>query len=403
MESDQNNEPETKQKQQSAFLRINAEKVSELMDLMGELGLAANELIHHPEIVNLNLEEFWLAAHRLNLIIQETQDIAASLSLVPINNVFSRMRRLVRELASQTGKSIDLVLKGEDTEIDKSIVDSLYDPLVHIVRNSADHGLESDEERRAKNKSLPGKIILSATQLGTEIQITIQDDGKGLDRERILKKARERGLITEKDDPLDSIIWNFIFHPGFSTAETVSNLSGRGVGMDVVNSTITRLRGNINVHSVPDEGTYITLKIPMTMAFMECFVVRINNRLHAIPVDSVSEVFRPLAKQITHESVDNSEIVKVRENLIPVCRLQDFYEEHFEAKPLEEYVMVIVRSSHGSYGLPVDEILGQQQVTMKPLQGILKNIRAGSGCALLPSGEIAIALDCESLGGEKYA
>lgn len=387
--------------QENTILRINADRVSNLMDIVGELGLAAGAMIHHKEIQGLDLESFWVAAHRLNLIIQEVQDASASLSLVPVKTVFSRMRRLIRELSDQTGKKIDLKLVGEEVEIDKGVVDSLYDPLVHIVRNSADHGLETPEERVAAGKDEKGTITLSAIQQGSDIHIIIEDNGRGLNKERILNRARDRGICGPKENPPDSVIWNYIFQAGFSTAETVSNLSGRGVGMDVVQNTIQKLRGHISVESFEGEGTKITLKIPMTLAFLDCFVVRYDNRLLVLPIESVAEVFKPTDDQITIASVNESEMATVRDELLPIFRLEKYYDRNHNVKPLTDQVFMVLYSSRGKFCMPVDEIIGQQQVTMKPLQGRLKKIRAGSGCAILNSGEIAVALDTERLFHEE--
>lgn len=383
---------------QGAFLRIPAEKVGRLMDLVGELSLSVSEVIHSSDLAGLELSEFEKSAHRLKMVVHEVQDASAELRLVPVGDVFRRMRRMVRELERQTGKKIDLALVGEDTEIDKVVSDRLYEPLVHVVRNSADHGLEMPEERIAAGKPDSGRITLSAAQVGGEIQITIADDGRGLNRERILARARERGLIGPSEIPEDQNLWKVIFEPGFSTAETVTNLSGRGVGMDVLNTTIKDLRGHISVSSNTGKGTNVTLSIPLTLAFLDSLVMRVDQRLYATPVDVVSEVFRPEQGQISTVSAENgAEMIRVRGELVPVCRLQRYYGESGDLKPLDKQVVVVFNTSHGQIGLPVDEMHDQQQVVMKPLQGQLERIRASLGCALLGTGEVAIVLDCDSL------
>lgn len=384
------------------FLRIQAEKVSRLMDLVGELSLTVAETVNSPDLAGMELIEFEKSAHRLRMVVREIQDASADLRLVPVGDVFKRMRRMVRELERQTGKSIELTLEGEDTEIDKAVVDQLYEPLVHIVRNSADHGLEPAGEREQVGKSPTGRITLAAAQVGNEIRIVIADDGRGLNRQKILQRARERGLVGMDENPEDASLWKVIFQPGFSTAEAVTHLSGRGVGMDVLNSTMKELRGRIAIDTRPGEGTRVTLSIPLTLAFLDSLIMRVGTRLYATPVNVVNEIFQPETAQITRISVGGTEVVKVRNELIPVCHLQHFYgEPDNDIAPLETRIIVVFNTSSGRLGLPVDEIFDQQQVVMKPLLGPLEQIRASLGGALLATGEIAIVLDCEQLAGEQ--
>ena len=384
---------------QGAFLRVQAEKVGRLMDLVGELSLGVSEVINSPDLAGLELTEFEKSAHRLKTVVHELQDASSELRLVAIGEIFRRMRRMVRELERQTNKKIELVLVGEDTEVDKLVADRLYEPLVHVLRNSADHGLEMPDERIAAGKSETGRITLSAVQLGGEIQITVSDDGRGLNRERILARARERGFFGANEDPEDHALWKVIFQPGFSTAEVVTNLSGRGVGMDVLHTTMKELRGRITVDSKKGIGANVNLSIPLTLAFLDCLVMRVGERLYAAPVDMVNEVFRPEEEQISTISAEGgAEMIRVREKMVPVCRLQRFYgEDCSESTPLNQMVVVVFQSSAGRFALPVDEMFDQQQVVMKPLQGRLEKIRASMGCALLGTGEIAIVLDCEEL------
>ncbi len=385
--------------QGNVLLRVSADKVSRLMDLVGELSLSVSEAIRSPDLAGLDLTEFEKSAHRLMMVVREVQDAAAELRLVPVGEVFRRLRRMVRELERQTGKKIELRLQGEETAIDKVVADRLYEPLVHVLRNSADHGLEAPAERLAAGKREAGCITLAAAQVGSEIQIAVGDDGRGLNRERILARARERGLIGAEEEPDDASLWRVIFQPGFSTAENVTNLSGRGVGMDVLNTTLKDLRGRITVDSVAGRGTTIGLAIPVTLAFLDTLVMRLGKRLYATPIDVVSEIFRPDSDQITVVSAaDGTEMVRVRDEFVPVCRLQQFYGEAAEdMQPLDRSIVIVFNTSHGRIGLPVDEMLAQQQVVMKPLVGQLEHIRASWGCALLGTGEVAVVLDCERL------
>ncbi len=332
-----------------AFLRVKSDKVSQLLDLVGELGLTAVQVTHHPELAGLELEGFDIAVHRLDLQIRELQDLASSLRLVPVGSVFRRMERLSRDLSHQTGKPIDLVIEGEDIEIDKFLVDQLYDPLVHLVRNAVDHGLESVKERLAVGKPEKGRISLSAVQHGKEIDITVADDGRGLDRATVLQQARKLGLIGPTEEPDDDTVWNYIFHSGLSTSEKVSNLSGRGVGLDVVQTSIRALSGRVIVNNKNRQGTCFTLSIPLTLAFLDGMIVRLQGRLYVIPIDVVSEVFKPESPQVTAVSVDRSEVIRVRGELLPVCRLQQFYGEDGDSISLTEQI-VVVRVGHGRCG-----------------------------------------------------
>ncbi|MCP4543560.1 MAG: chemotaxis protein CheA [Chloroflexi bacterium] len=385
---------------QDAYLRIRAAKVSQLLDLVGELGLAAAEVIHHPKLEELEFEGFESAVHRLENLLRDLQDLTSSLRMVPVGTVFKRMQRLVRDLSHQTNKPLDLILEGVDTQIDKNLVDQLYDPLMHLIRNAVDHGIESADERVAAGKSKKSRIVLAAAQQGREIHITVADDGRGLNRGAILERAREIGLVGADEEPDDNTVWSYIFHSGLSTAQEVSSLSGRGVGMDVVNAAIRSLRGRIVVESFTGLGTVLSLCIPLTLAFLDSMVVGLQDRLYAIPIDVISEVIKPSAEQVTHTSANDTELVRVRDELTPVCRLERFYNDVCPERPLVEQILVVVQTSNGMLGVPVDEIIGQQQVTMKPLRGQIQGVRAGASYALLGSGEVAITLDCERLGQE---
>ena len=384
-------------------LRVSADKISRLMDLVGELSLSVSETVRSPDLDGLTLTEFEKSAYRLKSVVREVQDAAAELRMTPIAEVFRRMRRLVRELERQTAKEIDLVEIGEETHIDKAIVENLSDALIHVVRNSADHGLESPEQREAAGKPRRGVITLAAAQIGSDVSITVSDDGRGLNRDRILSRARERGLVPPDKTPEDRQLWRVIFEPGFSTAESVTSLSGRGVGMDVLQSSINALRGRIGIDSVWGRGTSVALSIPLSLAFLDSLVMRVGAQLYAAPVDAVAEIFKPEQQQVKAISAGGGqELLSVRGVHVPVCRLQNFFGDAGGAlKPLEEQIVIVFNRGSGSLAVPVDEMLDQQQVVMKPLQGHLEGIRASYGCALLGSGEVAIVIDCEKLGATK--
>ena len=392
---------------QENTLRVKASKVSLLLDLVGELGLTTLAVTHHSALQGLDLAGFETATHHLELLVNEVQRLTADLRLVPVSGLFRPMARTVHDLMRETGKQVELVMEGEEIEIDKVLTDELKDPLMHLVRNAVDHGLESSAERVAAGKPEQGRVTLTAAQKGKDIHITVADDGRGLDRQAILRQARQAGLVGANEEPADATVWNYIFKAGFTTATQVTNLSGRGVGMDVVQSAIHALRGRIALETEPGKGTRVTLVIPLTLAFLESMVVRSQQRLFAIPIEVVQHVFKPAETEVVHISADGSEMVRRQDTLIPIHRLQtiedpggiepDGAAAGSRNTPLADQVVVIVQTTQGVFGLPVDEIIGEQQVVLKPLQGQLRGIRGGAGCALLSSGEIAVALDVENL------
>ena len=381
------------------LLRVSSEKIGRLMDLVGELSLSVSETINAPDVAALDLVGFEAAAHRLSMIVSEVQDAASELRLVPVAEVFRRLRRMVRELQRDTGKTIELELRGEGTAIDKLVADRLYDPLLHVVRNAADHGLEPEADRIAAGKPAAGRIILSAAQVGSEVRIQVIDDGRGLDRARILQKARERGLFAPGETPEDAAIWKAIFEPGFSTAEAVTTLSGRGVGMDVLNTTMTALRGRISVASEAGNGTSVSLHIPVSLAFLDSIILRLGDQLFCVPIEDIVEIARPAGVDRMQVSAEGGrEMLRLRDRLIPVCRLERFFSGMRAAsRPLSETVSIIFEPSGGPIAVPVDEVLDRQQVVMKPLAGALADVRASWGFALLASGDVAMVLDCERL------
>ncbi len=383
-----------------AFIRVKAEQVTSLLNLAAELGLVTAEVVHHPDLAGLELENFRLAAHRLELLVREVQNLASELRLVSLGTVFRRIQRLVRDLSRQTGKPVTLEISGEETQIDKAIVDQLNDPLVHLVRNAVDHGLEPPDERRAAGKPETGLITLSARQEGGEILISLSDDGRGLNRQAILQRARELGFASPTEEPDDETVWRYIFRPGFSTARQATDLSGRGVGMDVVQAVIQSLRGRISIQSRAGQGTTFTLHLPLTLAFVDSMIVRRQKWLYAIPIEAVQTVLKPELAQVAVVVEAGSELVRLQDALVPVCRLENFYAAEADPTPLTEQILVVVSTSGGALGLPVDEIIGQEQVTLQPLRGHLENIRGGVGCAVLSSGKVAVALDCELLNRE---
>lgn len=384
------------------LLRVSSDKIGRLMDLVGELSLSVSETINAPELAHLDLVGFEAAAHRLSMIVSEVQDAASELRLVPVAEVFRRLKRTVRELQRETDKDIRLEILGEDTAIDKLVADRLYDPLLHVVRNAADHGLEPPEEREAAGKSRTGTLTLSATQTGSEVRIQIIDNGRGLNRKKILAKARQNGLFGPIEEPDDGTLWKAIFEPGFSTADTVTTLSGRGVGMDVLNTTMEALRGRIAVSSEEGKGTTVSLHIPVSLAFLDSVILRLGTYLFCVPIDDIAEIAKPEATDQLHISAEKgTEMLWLRGRFIPVCRLERFFTGmRNDMPPLTDMVSLIFETSTGLIAVPVDEVMDRQQVVMKPLEGTLTRLRASWGFALLSTGEVAMVLDCERLAVE---
>jgi two-component system, chemotaxis family, sensor kinase CheA len=385
--------------QADPYVRIKAEKISLLLDLTGELGLAAAAVTHHPALIGLALEGFQNEVHRLENLIRDIQDQTSGLRMVPAGQLLRRMQRLSRDLVHQTGKAFDLSIVGEEIEVDKILLDQLSDPLIHLIRNAADHGLEDPEERVKTGKPVSGLIQLIVEQRGKDVLISVRDDGRGLDRDGILKQAIAHGLVDEKEKLDDDSLWKLIFLPGFSTVKEVSTLSGRGVGMDIVQTMTHSLRGRVLVETQPGQGTMITLVIPLTLAFQDCMVVESSQRLYAIPIDGISEVFSSSDHQVFRSSADGCEMANWHGDIVPIRRFSKIFQENGEicAESAGEEIIVVVNTAYGRYGLPVEKIIGQQQVVLKPLTGVLQNIHAGAGCALLSNGEVAMALDIDRL------
>ncbi len=357
--------------------------------------LACSAVTRHDGVLAHDIDGFAAAAHRLELLVRELQNDLSSLRLVPVSPVFQRMRRVVRDAARRTGKDVDFVVLGEDTEVDKVMLDALQDPLVHVLRNAVDHGLETTEERTAAGKRADASCSRRRTK-GGEVTIGVRDDGRGLNRDHP-RARQERGLCAEGANPSDDEIAQFVFLPGFSTKEAVDSLSGRGVGMDVLKTTVEGLRGRVVLKGVAGQGSRVSLNMPLTLAFVEAMVVRDGDRLFALPIEKVFEVSKVAASHMVTNSADRQVMIRVRDTCIPVLWLGDFWGEKRDASDLEGRLVVVVQTSRGALALPVDELIGNQQVMLKPLHGPLSDIRAAAGCGMLRTGDVAIALDCDRL------
>lgn len=381
-----------------SLISVNLSKLDKLMALVGEIVITESMVTSSPDIQGLKLDNFLKSTRQLRKLTDELQDITMSLRMVPISGVFQKMNRIVRDMTKKLEKEVDLVIIGEDTEVDKSIVDSIGDPIMHIVRNSMDHGIEkSKEERIAAGKKAKGEIVLSASHTGSEVIITISDDGQGINTDKVLAKARDNGLLVKPESEYSQKeIIQLLMMPGFSTNEAVTEYSGRGVGMDVVKKSIESLGGTITITSEWGEGSCTTLKIPLTLAIVEGMETAVGKSIFTIPINNIRQCFRVSNDEIVHD-VSGREIVKRMEEFYPIIRIHDLYSIDTEVTSIEDGILIWVESGDRSYCLFVDELIGEQQVVVKPLPTFLNNYNIKNsgiaGCTILGDGNISIILD----------
>jgi two-component system chemotaxis sensor kinase CheA len=385
----------------SGFVKLDTAKLDNLVDIVGELVIAQSMVVQNPDVQKINSLQLVRCLRQLSRITTELQRNAMSLRMVPIRGMFHKMKRLVRDLAAQQNKQVQLLLEGEETELDRNIVEKLGDPLVHMIRNAVDHGLEFPAGRVATGKPQFGTISLSASHQRGGIVIRIQDDGRGLDRERILARAVERGLVNANPDMSESEIFSLIFLPGFSTAEKVTDLSGRGVGMDVVRRNIESLRGKIEIQSVLGEGSTFTILLPLTLAIIDGLLVGVGGDRYIIPTLSIRESFRPRPGMVSavHEQ---GEVVSVRGRQTPVLRLGRYLGTSSRVVNPEDGIIVVVESGDSARGLLVDELLGKQEVVIKSLGGIFEQQNLMAGGAVLGDGWVGLILDVDTLVKKPY-
>ena len=381
-----------------SLISVNLSKLDKLMALVGEIVITESMVTSSPDIQGLKLDNFLKSTRQLRKLTDELQDITMSLRMVPISGVFQKMNRIVRDMSKKLGKEVDLIIEGEDTEVDKSIVDSIGDPIMHIVRNSMDHGIEASREERVREGKKPkGEIVLAARHTGSEVIITISDDGRGIDTARILEKARDNGLLIKPESEYSQKeIISLMMMPGFSTNEEVTEYSGRGVGMDVVKKSIEALGGTITITSDYGFGSCTTLKIPLTLAIVEGMETAVGKSIFTIPINNIRQCFRVTSDEIIHD-VTGREIVKRMDEFYPVIRIHDLYSIDTQVTDIEDGILIWVESGDRSYCLFVDELIGEQQVVVKPLPSYLNsfNIKNSgiAGCTILGDGNISIILD----------
>jgi two-component system chemotaxis sensor kinase CheA len=376
-------------------VKVDTKKLDNLVDLTGELVISQAMLRQNRWIRSTNDQKLYHNLNQLNQITSSLQRTAMAMRMVPIKSTFQRMVRLVRDLARSAGKEVGLEMSGEDTEIDRNVVEELYEPMVHMIRNAVDHGIEVPKERGEAGKKRKGTIRLGAYHQGGHIIIEIEDDGRGLDRERIIEKARSRNLINDEGRLADSEIYNLIFHPGFSTATEVTDISGRGVGMDVVKKAIEKLRGRTEINSQPGRGSTIKISLPLTLAIIEGMLVRVGQDRYIIPALTIQESFRPDRSQyFTVEG--KGEIILSRGHLIPLIRLDQIFGIKVDSSIPWEGIVAVVQHGGEERCLLIDELLGKEEVVIKSL-GESLDIKGISGGAIMADGRVGLILDISGI------
>ncbi|QSX29975.1 chemotaxis protein CheA [Shewanella cyperi] len=384
---------------ESSSIRVSTEKIDMLINMVGELVITQAMLGQIGRQDEIGPESMLLLQQGLEQLASHTRDLQESvmqIRMLPISFAFNRFPRLVRDIGQQLNKKVELVLKGEDTELDKTVLEKIVDPMVHLVRNSLDHGLESPETRRKFGKAETGTITLNAFHQGGNIVIEITDDGAGLNTAKILAKAREKGLVGADEELSDEAIHQLIFKPGFSTADAVSDLSGRGVGMDVVKRNIHELNGSIELSSQPGKGSRITIRLPLTLAILDGQLVRIGRHIYVVPLVSIYESLQVAPSRINRLG-EGQELIRLRDEYLPVVKVHQVFNHDAEAREIKDGLVMVVDNSNEKVGLLVDELLAQQQVVIKSLEDNYTRIPGISGATILGDGTVALIIDVAGL------
>lgn len=390
--------------QKQSLISVNLAKLDALHDIVGEIITTESMVISNPDLEGLELESFTKAARELRKLTSELQDTVMSIRMVPLAGVFQKMNRIVRDMRKKLGKEVDFVIEGEETEVDKSIVDSLQDPLMHLVRNCMDHGIEENvQDRINAGKPEKGTLKLIAQNSSGEVIITVSDDGQGIDPEKILNKARRQGVLTKPESEYtEKEIQNLILLPGFSTNETVTEFSGRGVGMDVVKANIEKCGGMIIVDSVKGEGTSFIIKIPLTLAIIDGMEVTCGDLVFTVPISTINQSFKAEASQILRDTGGN-EMIMIRGVCYPILRMHEKFGIETEVTNLEDGILLLVEADNKAVCLFADKLIGEQQVVVKPFPKYLSryNIKGEglSGCTIMGDGSISLIVDTNTLIG----
>lgn len=392
---DDNRGPEQQVPGNEDSVRIRVGRLDHLVDLVGELVVAHSMLADDIAAVH-DRARIERILSRCSKILRELQDLATALRMIPLRPAFHKVARVARDAARKNGKLIQLVTHGEDTELDRKMVSALADPLLHMVRNAIDHGIESPEERRAAGKPEAGMLRMAAYHSGGNVVVEVADDGRGLDREKISARARERGIIDSDKGLSDNEILQLIFAPGFSTAESVTAISGRGVGMDVVKKAVESLRGRIEIHSTPGEGTRFEIRLPLTLAITDGILVRVGTERYILPTIKVQMSYRPAAESISTIG-GRGEMVLLHDQVLPIVRLHELFDVEPTRYDPAEAILVVIADGVRRCALLVDEVLGQQQFVVKALNGRLTNVPGIAGGAIMGDGTVGLILDTDGL------
>ncbi|MBU3215144.1 chemotaxis protein CheA [Clostridium estertheticum] len=387
----------TKVAKQQSIISVNISKLDMLLDLVGEIVISEAMVTKNPDLEGLSLDNFNKASRQLRKLTNELQDVVMSIRMVPVSMTFHKMNRIVRDMSKKLNKEVELEIIGEETEVDKNIIDHISDPLMHLVRNSLDHGIEDKEERIVSGKPPIGKITLEAKNAGGDVFIIVRDDGRGLDKSKIYEKAKLQGLVTRPEEELtDKEIFAFILLPGFSTNESVTEYSGRGVGMDVVKKNIDSIGGSISIESMIGRGSVISIKIPLTLAIIDGLEVAVGISKYTIPITSIKESFKPKENEVIADS-DGNEMIMIRGEAYPIYRLHRLFNVNTKVTTPTDGIMVLVEDNTKSACLFVDSLIGEQQVVVKELPNYIKKAKGIAGCTILGDGNISLIIDVNGI------
>ena len=385
--------------EKASFISVNVSKMDQLMDLIGELVISESVVLQNPDlkVPGLNLNNFNKAAAQMSKISTDLQNVIMSMRMVPLTNTFQKMNRIVFDVSRKLGKDIEFEMVGEHTEVDKNIIEHISDPLMHMVRNAVDHGIETNEERKESGKTAKGKVTLSAKTEAGKVWISVEDNGKGLDRVKIMEKARKQGLLEDGKPEAaytDKEVYQFITQPGFSTNEKVTEYSGRGVGMDVVVQNLQSVGGALDIDSTPGQGSIMSLKIPLTLAIIDGIVMETGDASFVIETGVIKEFVRVTEEMMIHEP-SGDEYIMIRGECFPVLRLGEWYgmEQQQFRQSVEDGMMLIIEMEDRELCLFVDKLVGEQEIVVKPIPSYIKKVKGLSGCTQLGDGSIALILD----------
>lgn len=386
-----------KKNEKASFISVDVRKMDQLMELIGELVISESVVLQNPDlkVPGLNLSNFSKAAAQLSKISTDLQDVIMSMRMVPLTNTFQKMNRIVFDVSRKLGKDIEFVMVGEHTEVDKNIIEHISDPLMHIVRNAVDHGIETNEERIDSGKADKGKVTLSAKTEAGKVWISVEDNGKGLDRDKIISKARRLGMLDDnKPDEAytDKEVFQFITLPGFSTNEQVTEYSGRGVGMDVVVQNLQAVGGALDIESTHGFGSIMSLKIPLTLAIIDGIVLETGNSSFVMEMSAIKEFIRVKEDMMIHEP-NGDEYIMIRGECLPVIRLGEWYGLKDYQHEIEDGIMLIISVEEKNVAIFIDKLIGEQEIVVKPIPSYIKKVKGLSGCTQLGDGSIALILD----------